>query len=239
MAKLSALEALNEVLRNCGEPTVSVLTSLSGLQLVAWNKIIEAIQDICTDETARWSFLESLGRIEMATGTNAYAITSLTGSSTGTDCMAEDKESFKSADSGYGPKFLTPQEFDAKYPKGITTDMTGYPEKYTKYAGQFVFDKKASASQNGKFIDFRYWKYPTYYSTATTTSTCDIPEPFDRTCLVALATLKVMAFLGNEEAAVYKMQVYGDPQKDEEGSLNKMRRLNSSPILKPRMTYQF
>ena len=235
MAKLTAIQTLNAVLRNIGEAQVASITALTGIQLVAWDKITEAMQDLVTDQNTRWSFLESLGQVTLSTGNNAYTITGLT---SGSDMMIEDKESVRSSDSGRRIPYKTPQEWDAMYPKGITTDATGYPDFYTKYANQFVFNKQASSVQNTKNIDFRYWKLPTYFATATSTGTTEIPEPFDRTLLVALATLKTMTYLGNPEASVYKVQVFGN-DRDIEGSLDKMKRLFTSPLLKPRMTYRF
>lgn len=235
MAKLTAQEILNEVLRNCGEATVSALTSLTGIQLLAWNKITEALQDITTDQNTHWSFLESVGIVPLTTGNNAYTITALT---TGSDMQQEDIESFRSADADKKINYISPQQFDLENPKGITSAKTGYPDNYTKFAGQIVFDRQATATQNGKNINFRYWKHPTYFSTSTSTGTCDIPEPFDRTLLVALATLKVLTYLGSSEAIVYKLQVFGDASM--EGSLGKMKEMYSSPKMqKLRMTYQF
>jgi len=235
MAKLTALETFNTVARNCGESVVAGLSSLSGLQLLIWDKIIEAIQDICTDENTRWQFLEKAGVIPMVTGSYQYLISGLT---TGSDLMIEDIKSFRQSDSDSNIPYVTPQEWDEKYPDGIGTDRTGYPNEYTKFAGYFVFNNQATTTQNGKNIDFRYWKLPAYYATGTPTGTCDIPEPFDRTLLVALATLKVLAYLGNDEVSIYKVQVFGNGQ-DIEGAMDKMKRIYSSPILKPRMTYVF
>lgn len=235
MAKLTALQTLNVVLRNVGEAQVSSLTALSGIQLVAWDKITEALQDLVTDQNTRWQFLERLGRVQLTTGNNAYTITGLT---SGSDMMMEDKESVRSADAQRNIKYYTPQEFDQMYPKGITTSHTGYPDLYTRYAGQIIFNNQATSVENGNYVDFRYWQYPTYYATATATGTTEIPEPFDRTLLAALATLKVMTYLGNPEASVYKIQVFGNGS-DIEGSLDRMKELHSSPKLKPRMTYTF
>ena len=240
MAKLNALNLVNAVLKNIGESTVTGLTGLTTIQLLVFDKLNEAIIDICTDQTCQWQFLESVGVVPMTTGSYQYLITSL---ATGSDMMREDRESFRQYDSGYKIDYVTPQEFDALYPKGITTDRTGYPDKYTKYQGYLVFNKQAAATQNGKNIDFRYWKLPVLLSTDTSTGTCDIPEPFDRTCLVALATLKVLAYLKDEEAAVYKIQVFGDGEEIE-GSFEKLKEIYSSPALlpgknTPRMTYQF
>lgn len=235
MAQMTILEVFNEVARNCGEQTVEGLTALSGLRLLIWNKIIEALQEICTDLNCRYKFLESLGRVTLTTGNYIYPVTAFT---TGTDMMREDRESLRQADSGNRVKYITPQEFDDKHPKGITTDVTGYPDRYTFYGNGFVFNKQATAVENGKFVDFRYWKKPTIPSTATATATFDIPEPFDRTVLVALATMKVLVYLGNDEAAVYKAYVYGDG-RDAQGSLDKMKDIHSSPSIKPRVTYHF
>lgn len=233
MAKLNALELLNSILKNCGESDVSVLSSLSGFQLLAWNKLIEALHDICTDENTRLSFLEAEGAVPMVTNTYKYEIASL---ASGSDLMTEDKESLLCPDNSSKVKYITPQEFDDRNKGGVT--QTGYPSEYTKFGGYFVFNRKATADQNGKNVSFRYWKRPTLYSTATATMTGEIPEPFDRTLLVPLATLKSLAYLGSEEAAVYKIQVFGNGS-DIEGSLDKMKRIHASPTLKPRVTYQF
>lgn len=233
MAKMTALQVFNAVARNCGEATVTGLTSLTGLQLLIWDKIIEAIQDICTDENTRWQFLEAEGQVPMTTGNYKYQISALT---YGSDLLVEDVKSFRQEDSGYNLVYFTPQEWDKRYVSGIGSDRTGYPSEFTKFAGYFIFNNKATTTQNGKIVYFRYWKAPAYYDEDTPAGTIDIPEPFDRTCLVALASLKVLAYLGNDEAAVYKVQVFGDG-RDVEGSLDKMKRIYSSPILKPRVTY--
>jgi hypothetical protein len=233
MAKMTALQVLNQVLQNIGEDsTLTGLTSLSGIQLTAWNKIKEAIQDITTDQNTRWQFLESLGEISLTTNNYSYTVTGLT---TGSDMNEEDRESFRQPDTGRNLKYITPQEFDQYYPKGISTDTTGYPNFFTLYGGSFYFDKMATATENGKLVKFRYWRYPTYYSTSTATGTSEIPEPYDMTLLVALATLKVLTYLGNSEAAVYKIQVFGNGS-DIEGSLDKMKRTHTSPVFKPRFT---
>lgn len=238
MAKLIALDALNEVLRNIGEETVAGLTSLSTLQQLCFNKLNEAIDEICTDENTRWQFLESLGAVYMTTGNYKYTISGLTGTSTGSDMMREDRESFRQYDSGYNIKYITPQEFDDLYPKGITTANEGYPDRYTKYGGYLVFNKMAGTTQNTKLIDFRYWKQPLKYETATYTGTVDFPEPFDKTLIIALATMKALIYLGNDEAAVYKQYVYGDGRYVQ-GSLDKCKDIYASPDLKAKMTYIF
>jgi len=235
MAKLTALEVFNAVTRNCGEAVASDLANLVGLQLVIWDKIIEATQDISTDGNTKLQFLEATGLIPMVTGQYQYEISALTA---GSDLMNEDRESFHSIDNGDILKYRTQQEWIEDYPSGIASTSIGYPSKFTKYGGYFIFNNCAGADQNGKNITFKYWKLPSYYSVSAPTGTGDIPEPFDRTCLVALATLKVLLYLGSDEAQYYKVQVFGNGG-DIEGSLDKMKRIYSSPILKARVKYVF
>jgi len=235
MAQLTALQALNKVLRNIGEAQVSALTGLNNIQMLAFEKLNESIQEVCVDQNTRWDFLESLGVIPMTTNSYQYQITAIT---SGSNMMEEDKESLRQPDSDKNITYITPQEFDTLRPKGVTTDITGYPDKYTKYAGYIIFDRMATSVQNGKNVYFRYWKQPTYYATDTATGKSDLPEPFDVTVVCNLATMKVLAYLGNEEAANYKAFVYGDG-RDLEGALSKLKWLHSSPTIKPRMGYVF
>jgi len=235
MAKMTTLEIVNAVLRNCGEETVAGVASLSGLQLVVWDKIIEALTEICTDQNTRLDFLEADGVIPLVTGSYKYQISALTN---GADMQQEDKESFLAKDFSQKIKYRTQQEFDNDYRGGIEDVRFGCPTEYTKYGGYIVFNREATAAENGKNVTFKYWKHPTLPSTSAGSSTLDIPEPFDRLLLVALASMKVLAYLGNDEAVVYKMAVYGDGNLVE-GSLAKLKELYSSPDLKPRVTYKF
>jgi hypothetical protein len=232
MAKLTTLEIVNGVLRNCGEEVVADLVSLSGFQLVVWDKVIEALTDICSDQNTRFDFLEADGVIPMVTGSYRYLISGLT---YGADMQQEDKESFLAKDFGRKIKYITQQEYDDKY---RSTLGFGVPTEYTKYGGYIVFNKTQTANENGKNIDFKYWKHPTAPDTDAPTASLDIPEPFDRNCLIALATLKSLVYLGNDEAVVWKMQVYGDGGEIE-GTLAKLKQIYSSPDLKPRVTYKF
>lgn len=234
MAKITVLEAVNKVLKNIGETgTLTVLTALTPIQLLAFDKLNEAIMDIATDQNYKWKFLEKSGRVALATGTSTYVVTSLT---TGTDAIRFDLESFRSVDSGQNLNFLIPQEFDATYPAGIGTTNTGYPQNFTEFEGAIAFDSSVGASINGKYINFRYWKRPTLFSTTTTTGTVDIPEEFQLSVLINMATEKVLAYLQNEEAKYYHLEVYGDGA-EKEGSFAKMKENLMSPELKPRFTY--
>lgn len=231
MAKLNALQLLNQVLQNIGENTVSDLTSLSGIKLLAWDALNEVILDLATDD--HWRPLEATGTTTLLTDTYTYTEPS--------DILGEpDKDSFRVDDkSDSNIELLTPQEWDALYPEGIGTSKTGQPTKVTRYGSVFIYNKRPTASENGKIVYFRYWSIPSLLSTATSTGTCWIPEGFDRTVLVNLATFKVLHYKQNEEAAVYSMKVYGSPNEKLEGSLDKMRKAYRSPILKPRVTYVF
>lgn len=230
MAKLTTLEIFNGVARNCGEEVVASLTALSGLQLVIWDKIIEAIQEVCGDQSTRWKFLESEGTVPLTTGNYKYQISALT---YGADMQKEDKESFLAKDFGQRIKYATPQDFDKDYPYGVIDQ--GLPDRYMIYAGYINFNKKATATENGKNVTFRYWKQPTIIYTATPSANIDIPEPYDRLVIVALATMKVLMYLGNDEAVTYKMMVYGDG-RDIKGNFAKLYELYGSPDLKARFS---
>lgn len=233
MAKLTTLEIVNAVLRNCGERSdLSGLTSLSGIQSVVWDKIIEALNEICTDQNTRLQFLEDDGQVPLATGAYRYLISGL---ASGSDMQREDRESFVQPDSGNRIKFKTPQEWDQLFPQGIQTSMTGYPTRYMKYGGYIYFDKYATAAENGDVVNFRYWKHPTYPATGSPSATLDIPEPFDRLVLVPLATMKTLIHLGNDEAVAYKLMVYGDG-RDVEGNFAKLLEIYGSPDIKPRLS---
>lgn len=232
MAKLTTLQNFNNILRNIGEEEVVNLNNLTGIQLVAWDKFIEALMEICVDQNTRWDFLEADGSIPMVTGSYRYLISGLTN---GSDMQQEDKESFLAKDFGIHLKYKTQQEFDKAYPSGIEDERFGCPTEYTKYGGYIVFNTEQTATENAKNVSFKYWKMPTIPATASPSVQLDIPEPFDRILLVPLATMKTLAYLGNDEAVVYKMMVYGDG-RDVEGNLAKLKELYCSPDLKPRFS---
>ena len=234
MSKMTTLQIFNAILANSGERSdLTGLTALAGIQNVAWNKLIEALVEICADQNTQWQFLESIGQIPLATGQYRYQISGLT---LGADMQREDRESFRQPDTGVNIVCLTPQEWDKKFPNGIQSSSTGYPSYYMKYGGYIYFDKYATANENGKNVDFRYWKHPTYPATGTPSGVLDIPEPFDRILLVPLATMKTLIHLGNDEAIAYKLQVYGDDERTIEGSLNQMKEIYGSPDLIPRVS---
>lgn len=233
MAKLTTLQLFNAIMRNCGEEEVENMNNLTSFQNIAFDKLIEALTEICTDQNTKWQFLEGDGAIPMVTGSYQYQISAL---ASGSDLQEEDKESLIAKDFGQKIKYITPQEFDKLYLNGVIE--YGCPTRYTKYNGYFVFNKIASAVENGKDVSFRYWKQATLPDTDSPSATLDIPEPFDRLLLIPLASMKTLAYLGNDEAAVHKLTVFGDG-RDMEGSLAKLKEIYSSPELKPRVTYNF
>jgi hypothetical protein len=235
MAKLTTLQLENAILRNCGESEVENLNNLTGIQSVIWDKLTEALLDICTEQNTQYKFLEADGAIPMVTNSYRYLISELT---SGADMQKEDRESFLAADFAKIIKYRTPQEFFNDYPGGINGVRFGCPTEYTRYGGYIVFNNTQTAAENGKNVTFRYWKLPTLPATGSPSVTLDIPEPFDRTVLVPLATMKTLAYLGNDEAIVHKLQVFGDG-RDVEGSLAKLKQIYLSPEIKPRVTYIF
>lgn len=233
MAKMTTLQLVNGVLRNLGESSsLASLTSLSGVQSVVWDKLVEALYEICADQNTRFQFLEKEGAIPLVTGSYKYLISGLTN---GSDMQREDRESFVQPDSGMRIKYTTPQEWDRLYPSGITTSMTGYPDRYMKFNGYIYFNRQATASENGNSVNFRYWKHPTLPDTSTPNATLDIPEPFDRLVLLALATMKSFVYLGNDESLAYRIMIYGD-NREIEGSFAKLHELYGSPEIKPRVS---
>ena len=226
MSKLTNLEITNAVLKNVGEATVSALTSLTGIQLVAWDAIQDVVMEIA--HQSRWRPLESLGTFTLVTSTATYTETS--------NLMYEDVESFRVPDNEDNIAVLTPQEWDSNYPKGIGTDTTGYPTAIMRYGGYFFLNKYPTTTENTKIVHFRYYQRPVLFGTGSTTGTCWFPEGTDYTVLINLATYKVMHYKDNPEAQVYYNKVYGRG-----GTMERMNAIYSKDQgrLKARVTYAF
>lgn len=223
---------INRILRNAGEESdLTALTNLTSIQQVAFDKLTEAVQDVCVDESTQYKFLEKEGSITLVTGSYKYAKATVA-----SDMQLYDRRSFVQPDSGNKVIFKTPQEWDELYPSGITSTVTGYPDNFMEFAGYFVLNKQATATENGKLVNFRYWRQPTLPDTATPSGTLDIPEPFDRLVLVSLATLKLLAYLGSDDAIIYHGQVFGDSSKGQDGSMQKLIDAYASPDLKMRLS---
>lgn len=227
MAKLTALQCTNIVLDRIGEAELSVLTSLTTIQQVAFDNLNRSIEKIFQDINI--TTIETSGTITLATNTGAYAFP--------TGYRSCDKESFRSADANRNVRYLTVQEFDAKFPDGVTGTRVGYPQYICESFGQFVIDRYPTTAENGKIINYRYFKIPTLFSTASPTGNCEIPEGYDRTLLCDYATWLTMSYMGHSETQMYWALVFGEPgDRKPEGELTQFKRKFSQPPMKARFT---
>jgi hypothetical protein len=214
MAKATCLQVMNKIMSNLGETQLSSLTGLSGLSLLAFNALNEFLYDIAFKD--RYTPLEADGTITLVTSTATY--------SKPTDMFAFDKDSFRYDDSAE-VVFYTPQRFDREYK--AQTDV-GIPNKIYQWTEYWKPYPIPGTSANTKTIKYRYWKFPTVYSTATPTGTSWIPEGFDITLLADYVTYKIMHYKENAQAPVYYAKVYGDGRENE-GSLSMLKSLYRSP----------
>lgn len=213
MAKLSALQLLQEVQLNNGLSTDTALTALTGLNYKIWQYIQEGIYSIGVNDN--WSDLEADGTITLADGTATYTIP--------TDLNQADKYSFRYNESK-NLKWYSPQEVDDIYP---TQTGTGAPKGVYEWNGNYHMINTAGAAEASKTVKYRYWSIPTVLSTDTATGTSWFPEGFDRTVLVNWATFKTMQYRHQDEFKEYKRKVFGGD--GEPGYLNEMRRIHRSP----------
>ncbi len=218
MAKLNALELVNEVLKNVGVNTITSLSNLSGQSQLAWDALNEAIAELALED--HWKPLEAAGTITLSSNTNTYTQPS--------DMIDFDKDSFRYNEAKTIP-FKAPNEVDREY---ITQTNTGSPEVIFEFEGYWNIQKIPDSSADGKLIKYRYWKRPSLLDTSTETGTCWVPEGFDKSVLVNLATFKVLHYRNNPEAVIYYRKVYGDAKEGIEGNLLKMKRIYRSPALK-------
>lgn len=230
MSKLTCLQAVNMVLKRIGEPTISALTSLTTIQLQAFDNLNRALEEIAQDETL--NVLETEGSVTLLTSTSTYTPPA--------DYRSLAIQSVQQRDTGKILNVLTANEFNLSFPKGVTTDMTGYPGAMTELFGKFHFDRFPTAAENSKTIKYRYFQIPTLYSTETSTGTSYMPEGYDATLLADYAAWLTMSYMGHPEAQEYYIKVFGDPRnRAPEGHLSKFKRRYSQPFLKPTVPYQF
>ncbi len=214
MSKITALEAVNKVLNNLGEPVESSLASLSGLAYMVFHTINEVLHDLATEYKLKP--LEASGTLSLVTATSTY--------SQPADFQSIDKDSLR-YDDRRDVTYLTAQAFDRAR---VKRSNTGEPEVVYQWADVFNVWPIPTSAANGKSIVYRYWKMPTLYTTASPSGTSYIPEGFDLTLLADLATYKILHYKHNEEAAAYYAKVYGDGRM-KEGSLDKFKNLYGSP----------
>jgi hypothetical protein len=213
MAKQTALELVNKVLKNIGEPTVSALTSLSGISLLVFDTINEAIYDISHEE--KFSLLEEDGTITLSTGIKTADIPS--------DMETFDKDSFR-YDESRKIEYYSISKLDRNV---LTQTNVGQTNKITLWKSLWYLDPSPNAALNAKTITYRYWEVPTILSTATPTGTCWIPQGFDLTMLCDYVTYKILHYKHNNEAMIYYTKVWGDGRFNE-GSLARFKRLYAS-----------
>ena len=230
MAKLSALQSCNEVLKRIGESTISTMTALTTVQLQAFDNLNRALEEIAEEVDSRP--LETDGTITLLTSTSTYSVPS--------DYRSLMYESVRQPDSKRPISVITADEFDLAFPKGVDSDRTGYPDFLTEKLGKFFLDRQPTAAENNKTIRYRYQAITTLYSTATQGGTAWMPEGFDRTLLCDYATWMTMQYMGHPEVGDYHLRVFGSPDNNKpEGALSKFKRKFSQPFLKANVRYVF
>ena len=210
MAKLTALEILQDVQINVGISTSTALTALTGLNYKMFSFINEGIFEIGVAKD--YKPLEALGTITLITDTATYAKEAT--------MNKVDKNSFK-YDNTKEIFYVTPQEVDDRYPNQTES---GTPEEIYEFGDNFDIIKKPKTANNGKTINYRYWELPTLLSTDTATGTSWFPAGFDRTVLVNWASYKTLQFRHNEEYNAYYNKIFGD-----NGTIHSFNRIVGSP----------
>jgi len=218
MAKLTALQIVNKVLRNCGliSRDLSSLSNLNVMQTLVLDAINESILEIGLSE--HWKPLEATGTITLVADQQDYTQPS--------DMNDFDKKSFIYSGDDTNVEYYTPQEVDELYP---SRDATGAPKIIWEFEGKWNVYYIPSSGQEGETITYRYWKIPTTFDGSDDDATCWFPEGFDKLVLVNHATYKVLHYRGNAEAQIYYLKVFGDLYRRIEGTLDKMRHIWMSP----------
>lgn len=227
MSKSTALVLLNKVLKNCGLPVVTGVSDLDAAETVCWDALNEAVDTIYGAE--RWQFAEEAYSLTMSSATRQYSA-----SSTMDDF---DKETFGNQYADDDMEFISPSQFFRAHPDQVE-EQKGSPASVTYHKGKFFVVPWPDVNNHGSLIFFKGWKKPGVV--ATSTGTFGIPETYEESVLVNLATYKAMHYLGMAEAGVYYAKVYGSKESpDEEGSFNQMKRRYLSGDLQPVMDYIF
>ncbi len=231
MAKSNQLALLNKLLEKINEPTVSSLTALTGRNLLAWNSLNEALREIYQYNQGRWNFNEARFTITLASATSSYTKDS--------SLLDYDEETFIDTENESPLEFMEYQDFRNQYPNVTSTD-TGYPTIFTERNGMFYFNYCPGTLQASKTIVYDGWSLPTLFSTATSTSTCEIPELFEDEVLIKVAKWKVFLFDGDSEANALHREIFGEGSRGIEGALPSMKRsLSSQRLKKMRVNYVF
>lgn len=220
MAKKTCLQLFNRLLDKIGDSTIATFTNLSKRQTMAFDKLNDAFYTLYSFNSNRWKFAEVQGTITLTAGTSTY--------SSPTDMAEEDIFTFRYATNDNHLTYYDEEEFINRY---HVINGTGTPDAFTRKGSVFVFNRIPGASDANRVIDYRYWKIPTQFSTATATATCDIPEQFEIDALVNLAAFDILTGEGDSEAQSFYFKLYGTPDRKEVGFLRRMKRLYGSTKL--------
>ena len=223
MAKQTLLQLINKILSNIGEAQISSTTGLSGMSLLIFNTLNEVLYEIF-DNPGKYQPCETNCTLTLTSNVATYAVA--------TDIFDFDRDSFI-YNSEKEIVYYTPQRFDREYKKATDTNV---PDKIYQFQGYWRPYPIPNTTADGKLITFRAWKFPTPYSTATSTGTSIMPEGFDITLLADYVTWKVMVYKENSQAQFYYVKVFGDG-RNIEGSLDKFISLYRSPDLSDRSIF--
>ena len=142
MAKLTLLQAVNEVLKRCGEGQAGYTANVGTVPQVVFDNLNRALIEIAQDTNLKP--LEAQGTITLVTNTATYD------TPTDFNTLAYQSIQNPNADNvNVNINMLTPDEFDQFFPIARRTDRTGYPVAMTYYLGQFLLDSKPTSTEAG------------------------------------------------------------------------------------------
>lgn len=219
MAKSNALQILNKVQSNLGEPYTSAnsFATISGLALLIFNTMNEILYELATEYKFQQNEVDV--SIPIVPGTNTYTAS--------VSLVDFDKKSFSYNGTAPIPYYVK-DRIDREFPVKTNTSI---PKVVYLWAGFFRVLPIPATSESGKTLQFGGWRVPTLYDTASTAGTSWIPEGVDMTLFTDYVTFKVLAYKGNPEAQVYYAKVFGTVDGKIEGSLSKFKRNHGSPQL--------
>lgn len=230
MARSTTLQLINKVLKNCGLATTTSLSSMTTSQIVCFDALNEAIQEISNTEPL--NIYEKAYSLTMSSATRSIAQPG--------SMLDFNKESFYNEESDKEMGFLAWENYFREHSDPtVASENKGQPASISYFREKFYVTPQPNANSHGSKIFFKGWEVPRLLATAATGgATCRMPEDFEETLLVNLATYKAMHYFGMAEASLYYNKVFGiegDPQQ--EGSLAKFIRRYRSSDLQPKFSY--
>lgn len=214
MAKATALQIVNQVLKNLGDANISSLGSISGAAQQAFDAVNEGIYEIAFE--GLFQPLETSTSFTIVTGTTTYAKPY--------NIFAYDKDSFRYNEQKQFD-YMAHRKFDRKYPIQTNTNI---PEVVYDWGGNFNVYPIPPASENTKVVKYRAWSIPSPISTASDSGTCWLPEGFDIGLLSDWATRKILHYRHNEETGIYSTKIWGEERGDgygDQGGLSRLKNL--------------